>query len=46
MGVRSRINSVVLVRLSSISKVTSPLYDLGANEEDMRRRWKKHFGLS
>ncbi len=42
-GVKSPINSIVLVRVSSVSEVTSPLYDLGATEDEIKSKWKKHF---
>ena len=42
-GIQSPINSVVLVTVSSVSKVTSPLYDLGKSESEIKLRWKKYF---
>jgi hypothetical protein len=42
-GIQSTINSVVLVTVSSISEVTSPLYDLGRSEAEIKLRWKKYF---
>jgi len=33
----------VLVAVSSISVVTSPLYDLGKTEDEIKLKWKKHF---
>ena len=42
-GVKSSINSIVLVDVSSISEVTSPLYDVGISEKEMKSKWKKHF---
>lgn len=42
-GVKSPISSIVLVDVSKVSKVTSPLYDLGISEDDIRAKWKKHF---
>jgi predicted pyridoxine 5'-phosphate oxidase superfamily flavin-nucleotide-binding protein len=42
-GVKSSINSIVLVDVSSISEVTSPLYDMGISEKEMKSKWKKHF---
>ena len=42
-GIQSPINSVVLVTVSSISEVTSPLYDLGKSESEIKLRWKKYF---
>jgi len=42
-GVKSTINSIVLVDVSSVSEVTSPLYDLGISEQEIKSKWKKHF---
>lgn len=42
-GIQSPINSVVLVSVSSISEVTSPLYDLGKSESEIKLRWQKYF---
>ena len=42
-GVMSPINSIVLVDVSAVSKVTSPLYDLGLSEQEIKSKWKKHF---
>ncbi len=42
-GIKSQIKSIVLVDVSSISDVTSPLYDLGVSEQDIKSKWKKHF---
>ncbi len=41
-GVKSPIGAIVLVTVKSISEVTSPLYDLGFTEEQMKEKWKKH----
>ena len=35
-GIQSPINSVVLVTVSSVSEVTSPLYDLGKSESEIK----------
>lgn len=42
-GIRSPINSIVIVDLKEISEVTSPLYDMGISEEEIKAKWKKHF---
>ena len=42
-GVKSKINSIVLVTVSNISDVTSPLHDMGISEEEIRSKWQKHF---
>ena len=42
-GIQSPINSIVIVSISSISIVTSPLYDLGKTENEIKLKWKKYF---
>ena len=42
-GIKSKINRVVLIKVDSINDVTSPLYDLGYSEQEIRKRWKKHY---
>lgn len=42
-GIKSPINSIVLVDVSCISDVISPLYDLGISEEEIKSKWQKHF---
>jgi len=39
MGVKSRIKAVVMVDVSSVSDVLSPLYDFGVTEDELRDRW-------
>ena len=43
LGIKSVINSIVLVNVSSISEVKSPLYDLGMSEQEIHSKWKNHF---
>ncbi len=43
MGIKSPINSIVLVDVSDVIEVTSPLYDMGISEQEIRSKWKKHF---
>lgn len=43
VGVKSPINSIVMVNVSHVSEVTSPLYDLGISEQEIKSKWKKHF---
>lgn len=40
MGVKSPIRSIVVVRVSSVSAVVSPLYDLGVTEQEIRAIWR------
>ena len=42
-GIQSSINSIVIVSVSSISTVTSPLYDLGRSEDEIKLKWKTYF---
>jgi len=42
-GIQSPIHSIVIVNVSSVSEVTSPLYDLGKSENEIKSRWKKYF---
>ena len=42
-GIKSSINSIVLVDVTDISEVTSPLYDMGIGEDEIKSKWKKHF---
>ena len=42
-GIQSPINSIVIVDVSSVFTVTSPLYDLGKTEDEIKLKWKKYF---
>ncbi len=42
-GVKSPINAIVLVDVFDVKEVTSPLYDLGVTEDEIKSKWKKHF---
>ncbi len=42
-GIKSPIASIVLVSVSDVSDVTSPLYDMGTTEEEIKSKWQKHF---
>ena len=42
-GTKSKINAVVKVKIDTLSEVTSPLYDLGFSEEEIKEKWKKHY---
>ncbi len=42
-GIKSPINAIVLVSVSSISDVVSPLYDMGISEEEIKLKWQKYF---
>tara|TARA_B100000029_G_scaffold201231_1_gene199441 strand:+ start:156 stop:596 length:441 start_codon:yes stop_codon:yes gene_type:complete len=43
LGVKSKINSVVVVDVKIMSEVTSPSYDLGATEDELVSKWKKYY---
>jgi predicted pyridoxine 5'-phosphate oxidase superfamily flavin-nucleotide-binding protein len=42
-NVKSSINSIVLIDVLEVSKITSPLYDIGTSEQEIKSKWKKHF---
>ncbi|MGH1565856.1 MAG: pyridoxamine 5'-phosphate oxidase family protein [Nitrosopumilus sp.] len=42
-GIQSQINSIVLVDVSNVSDVISPLYDLGTSEQEIKSKWKQYF---
>lgn len=42
-GIKSPIHSIVLIDVTNVERVTSPLYDLGATEEEIKSKWKNHF---
>ena len=42
-GVKSEIKSIVLVKVSGVFEVKSPLYDMGIKEEEIKSKWKNHF---
>ncbi len=43
IGIKSRIRAVVKVKVDILDEVTSPLYDLGFSEDEIKERWKKHY---
>jgi len=42
-GIKSKINAIVKVQIETLSEITSPLYDLGYSEEEIKEKWKKHY---
>ena len=42
-GVKSNINSIVIVSVDSLNEVTSPSYDLGVTEDELVSKWKKYY---
>ena len=43
MGVKSQIKSIVIIKVASFSEVTSPLYELGYTENDIKEKMKKFY---
>ena len=43
IGIKSKINSVVVVDVKSMSQITSPSYDLGATKDELISKWKKYY---
>ena len=43
VGIKSKINSVVIVDVESMSEVTSPSYDLGVTKDELVSKWKKYY---
>ncbi len=42
-GVKNSIKSIVLVKVKQMNEVTSPLYDLGYTEDEIKTKWKKYY---
>lgn len=42
-GIKSIIHEIILVSVSDVSVVTSPLYDMGISEQEIKSKWKKYF---
>ena len=42
-GIQTTIKSIVMVSVKQILEVTSPLYDVGYTEEELRIKWKKYY---
>ncbi|MFB5631242.1 MAG: pyridoxamine 5'-phosphate oxidase family protein [Nitrosopumilaceae archaeon] len=43
IGIKSKIGRVVLIKIIIVKDVTSPLYDLGYTEDEIKKRWKNHY---
>jgi predicted pyridoxine 5'-phosphate oxidase superfamily flavin-nucleotide-binding protein len=43
IGIKSKIGRVVLIKVTSVNDITSPLYDLGYTEDEIKKRWKNHY---
>ena len=42
-GIKSPINSIIQVKVLNVTPVTSPLYDLGVSEKEIKSKWQKEF---
>ena len=42
-GIKSKINAIVMVKIDTLNEITSPLYDLGYSEEEIKEKWKKYY---
>ena len=42
-GSRYTINNIVLIKVGQVIPVTSPIYDTGATEEEVIKRWKDYW---
>ena len=42
-GIKSIIHEIILVTVSDVTVVTSPLYDMGISEQEIKLKWQKHF---
>jgi len=40
-GIKSKINAVVKMKIENLREITSPLYDLGIKEDEIKAKWKK-----
>ena len=43
IGIKSKITSVVVVDVKSMSQITSPSYDLGATKDELISKWKQYY---
>lgn len=42
-GIQSKISAVIKVKVNEIQEITSPLYDLGYSEAEIKEKWKKYY---
>jgi len=42
-GIKSKINKVVQIKVTNVNHISSPLYDLGYSEDDIKKRWKQYY---
>jgi len=43
LGIKSIIHEIMLVTVSDVTVVTSPLYAMGISEQEIKLKWQKHF---
>ena len=43
-GIKSTISHIVVIDVTSFSKITSPSYDLGLKKDDLIKKWKQYYG--
>lgn len=46
MNIKSAIKSIIVIDTESVSEVTSPLYDSGASEDEIRKSWIRRYTQS
>ena len=42
-GTRNKISSIVMIKVTQVDEVLSPLYDLGISEKEISEKWTRHF---
>ena len=42
-GIESKINAIVKIHVDFLDEITSPSYDLGYTEEELKTKWKKYY---
>ena len=42
-GTRNKISSIVMINVTQVDEVVSPLYDLGISEKEISEKWTRHF---
>ncbi len=42
-GVANEVRAIVLVEVARAMPLTSPTYDLGVTEQEVRERWERHY---
>ena len=42
-GIQSKITAIAKVKVDKVREITSPLYDLGYTETEIKEKWKKYY---